>query len=110
MKNSSIETVIIFVKELPQPVKLTTYFYLTSIFCYNFFGTYSDSKMYLDKFRDNNLTAGEKKEITDEWSAVKYGANKNFGQRVWESFFWPITLSKNIVPWMVLTLNKKKTV
>lgn len=81
--------------------------YLSSVICYTFMDTYIESKMYLDKFRNKRLDCSEQYEITNDWAAVKYGANKDFYGRVWNAFFWPVTLSKSIVPWLVLTLNER---
>lgn len=92
--------------EMPNEVKYSSTLYFTSVFIYNFWASYSSSKMYLDKFRKKSLEGGEVNRIKDEWSAVKYGASYNFYDRFISSFIWPITLSKDIVPWLVLTLNK----
>ncbi len=88
------------------PARISTQAYLGSVLAYNFWSSYSNSKMYLDKFRAKKLTANENRDIQDEWSAVRYGASFKFIERFFDSFIWPITLTKDIVPWLVLTLNR----
>ncbi len=104
--------VVIF-KELPKPVKLSSALYVTCILGYNIYGTYSDSKTYLDKFREGKLedlgiSDYQKNHIKTDWDAVKYGANSRCLERLWDSIVWPITSIKNLVPAIVLMLNPPK--
>lgn len=97
----------VFIKELPKPVKYTSFAYIGCLLIYNASGSYIDAKLYLKKYRENNLTNHEKDDIKSDWDAVKYGANLNCGKRLWDSIIWPITITNNIIPWLVLTFNKK---
>ena len=49
------------------------------------------------------LTPKEKEIVKSEWDAVKYGSQVNCGERLWDSICWPITITNNIIPWLVLT-------
>lgn len=106
-----IKKIIVNFKELPKPVKLTTIGYFTCLFGYNIYGTYIDSKTYLEKFREGNLTTIDRfnrydiEMIKNDWDAVKYGANSHCSERLWDSIIWPITLITNIIPATVLALN-----
>lgn len=104
---SHIKTIIVYFKELPQPVKYSTYFYLGTLFFYNSIMTYHDSKNKLLDYRNNILPKNEKELIKNEWEAVKYGANENLTERFFKSIFWPINIISDIIPLLVLTLNKK---
>lgn len=92
-------------KELPKPIKRSTLIYLLCLFGYNIFGSYRDSKFYLDKFREGSL---KETKIKSDWDAVKYGASVNFGQRMFDSLVWPITTINNTIPALVLALNPPK--
>lgn len=96
----------VFIKQIPSPVRFGSIVYFASIIGYNCFHAYSDSKCYLDKFRQNKLSEQEGRLIKDDWDAVKYGAKCNSGERFWNSIIWPISIANNIVPWIVLQLNK----
>lgn len=98
--------IFVVYNDLPAPAKISANLYLGSVLVYNFCSSYSSSKMYLDKFRAGTLNYPETQKITDEWSAVKYGAHINFYDRFINSFIWPFSLSKDIIPWIVLSLNK----
>ncbi len=105
--------IIVIFKELPKPVKLSSGLYISCILGYNIYGTYTDSKIYLDKFREDKLkdlgiTDNEKKEIKTDWDAVKFGANSRCLERLWDSIVWPITGITNLVPAIVLMLNPPK--
>lgn len=93
-------------------VNFTAFFKsLFSVYCaialsYNTIGTYSNSKDYLVKFRTQQLThALERDAIRNDWDAVCFGAQKNAGQRLWDSIIWPVSTIKNVVPAVVLLLN-----
>jgi len=101
----SIHHVYIFVTNLPETVKWSSVAYIHALLAYNIHGSYVDAKMYLTKFRTNELNEQEIKEINDDWSAVKYGANSNFVGRLFDSIVWPITLTKSIIPSIVLYFN-----
>lgn len=103
-----MKSLIVFIKELPKPVRYSGIAYLSCLLCYNAGSSYIDAKNYLIKYRDNKLDNDDKKHITNEWDAVKYGASVNSLERLWNSLIWPITITNNIIPWIVLTLNKKK--
>lgn len=100
------------IDDAPKYIKITSGLYLLSVTGYNFVTTYANSKMFLDKFREKKLdtltiTVDERISIKDDWSAVTFGANYGWWDRFIESFIWPITLSKNVIPWLVMILNKK---
>ena len=76
--------------KLPIIIKLPSYIYILSIISYNITCSYFESKIYLHKFRINNLSIEEKKNITNEWQAIRYGANINFVTRLCESIIFPI--------------------
>lgn len=97
-------------KSLPSPVRTTTIVYTSCLLGYNIFGTYVDSKLYLNKYREGNLHelgvhSRQIDEIRNDWDAVKYGAKANALNRLWDSLIWPITSITNIVPAVVLVLN-----
>ena len=98
---------VIFIKELPRPVQYSSLAYLGCLLCYNAASSYIDAKSYLINYREGRLTQNEAKIIKSEWDAVKYGAYVNVGERLWNSLIWPITITNNIIPFLVLTLNKK---
>ena len=99
---------IVFIKELPQPVKFSTILYVVSILSYNGICSYLNAKLYLENYRANRLERNLKDLIKSDWDAVKYGANVDCYKRLWDSIIWPITITNNIIPWIVLNLNKKK--
>jgi hypothetical protein len=99
---------VVYFKELPKPVKLSTYIYVGSLLIYNCIGTWFDAKNKLIEFRENKLDKEETKIITDEWNAVKYGANSNFGERLFNSIIWPVKIISDTIPFLVLQLNPPK--
>ena len=108
-----IQRIVIIFRELSQPIQLSTIVYFTCLLGYNIYGTYSDSKTYLDKFREGKLKQLEKYDnrvnnIKTDWDAVKCGANSCCFERLWYSIIWPITCITNIVPAIVITLNPPK--
>ena len=102
-----MKTISVFVKEMPRPVRYISMVYITALLLYNGSGSYMDAKEYLNKYRENTLSQNARGEIKSEWEAVKYGASLHSGQRLWDSIIWPVTLTNNIIPWLVLTLNSK---
>lgn len=90
---------------MPRPIQLSTYVYLGSLLLYNAVGAWNDAKNKLIQYRENKLKEYEKKNITDEWTAVKYGANENSGERFFNSIIWPVKTITNLIPFMVLQLN-----
>jgi hypothetical protein len=102
-----MKSLIIFIKELPKPVSYTCIAYFGCLLLYNVSGSYVNAKQYLKKYRENALLPYEKDRMICEWEAVKYGAGVNFGQLLWDSIIWPVILTNNIIPFLVLTLNSK---
>jgi hypothetical protein len=103
-----LHNIIVRFEKLPRPMKLSGMVYVTCLLGYNLVGTYVDSKTYLNKYRTNTLSEKEKKEITDDWSAVKYGANIYWIERLWDSIVWPVKSITNVVPAIVLSFNPPK--
>ena len=99
-----IQPFLTTLQRLPNPVKYSTAIYISCAVGYNAVGTYYDSKAYLQKFRSNLLEEHEKRIKTD-WDAVKYGANAHFWDRFINSWIWPLTTIKNIIPIIVLEMN-----
>jgi hypothetical protein len=85
--------------------------YFGTVFLYNSYKTYKDSKKALIEYRNNKFTSNK---INDEWSAVLYGANNNFSIRLVDSFIYihilpftfPFNLLNYCISWIVLKLNK----
>ncbi len=97
---------MVYVKQMPPTIKLTTILYFSSSLLYTCVGSYFDSKQYLEKFRNNELKENDL--IKSEWDAVQYGSKVNFAERFFSSLIWPYSITKNIIPSLVLFLNKKK--
>jgi hypothetical protein len=95
-----------YFKGLSKPIRFSSYFYIGALIVYNVNGAYNDSVNKLYSFRNNKLTEREVKEIKDEWSAVKYGAEEFYVERFFNSLIWPVKICSNIVPSIVLALNK----
>jgi hypothetical protein len=57
------------------------------------------------EYRQHKLMQFEKNVVKSDWDAVKYGASVKCLERFWDSILWPITLTNNIIPFLVLTLN-----
>lgn len=100
-------TLIVTVKNLPKPVKFTTVAYFSCVICYNIYGTYFDCKEGLTLYRNNQWNEKWSK-VNNEWEAMKYVSKSKFGDRLWSSIIWPITVVSDIVPSAVLALNPKK--
>jgi len=100
---------------MPEPVRLTTLIYFGSLLSWNTYFTYMDSKKCLELFRNNKFKELEKEGVSNsqianiktEWDAVKLGATVKSFQRLWDSIWWPLTAIQNIIPAIVLFLNKK---
>ncbi len=103
-----MKSIVIFINELSTPVKYCSIFYFGSIFLYNCFCSYADAKLYLYNYRTKTLNKYELDTLNSEWDAVKYGAQLHCYKRFWDSIIWPIKLINNVIPYIVLTLNKKK--
>lgn len=84
--------------------------YLISLIGINVYGSYQSSKKYLINFRENKLNNNEVFKIHDEWEAVKYGSYHNLYERIINSLFWPLTLPLNLIPWIALKMNSKKSI
>ena len=82
--------------------------YLISVSGITVFNTFLYSKEYLIKYRENKLKLKESEFINNEWEAVKYGAHHYFFENLVKAFCWPINLSLNFIPWVVLKINSKK--
>jgi hypothetical protein len=62
--------------------------------------SYNDSLIRLTQYRNNEI-----KKYYSEWDAAKSGSYEFFFVNLWESFFWPVSLSSNIIPYIVLKIN-----
>jgi len=102
-----MKSLIVFIKELPKPVSYTCISYFGFLLLYNVSGSYVNAKQYLKKYRENELLPNERDIMKSEWEAVKYGAHVNYYKLLWDSIIWPVTLTNNIIPFLVLTLNSK---
>ncbi len=83
------------------------FIYIGFVLLYNCYEIYNNSVLYLNKYRNKELTSHEKTEIHDDWTAVKYGSQQNLFQNLWNSIIFPITIASNIIPYIVLLLNKQ---
>lgn len=102
----SFSRIIIYVKQLPVPVKFSSLVYLGVAFGYNFFNAYVDAEQALIKYRNGGYHGY--KTINSDWDAVKFGASENSIQRLWNSLTWPVSIAENIMPWIVLKLNPRQ--
>jgi len=107
MQTSYIKKVVVFYKELPTRAKHTLWIYLSSVITYNTTSAYLDGKKYLMAYRQNTLTPTEQNYCKSEWSAVKYGINKDMCLRFFKSLIWPLSVTSDIIPFVVLALNKE---
>ena len=110
--------IIFTFNKLPKKIQISSYVYLSSIIITNFIFTYNNSKKNLLLFRDSKLKNKDFKVydnktrykdliILNEWDAVSYGASENFYMNLFESIIFPLTLAKNLIPSIVLSLNKE---
>jgi len=107
-----LNKIFVTFKSLPSPVRTSSIVYIYCLLGYNIFGTYVDSKIYLQKYREGNLhelgvQSRQIDTIRNDWDAVKYGAKANAINRLWDSLVWPITSITNVVPAIVLLLNPR---
>jgi hypothetical protein len=96
--------------------------YISSLLGYNIVNTYSDSKKSLLQYRKEKNSKGilylddqtgcdagrymdSIEPITSEWEAVKRGAQEKMWERFTHSIIWPITITNNFIPWIVLQFN-----
>lgn len=99
-------TIIVYYKELPKSIKYTTHLYFGTVLTYNAICAYYNSKQKLLDYRNDNLETYLKDKIKNEWAAVKYGASENTIERFFNSIIWPINIISDIIPSIVLQLNK----
>lgn len=79
------------------PVKLSALVYTSGALYVNIYGTYIDSKRYLYAYREKKLhlfglNSQTISEIRNDWDAIKYGAKRDFRNRLFGSMIWPIDL------------------
>ena len=98
----SLSKILVTFGQLLPQIRWSSLLYITGGIGYNIFGTYVDSKLYLQKYRNGTINESS---VTNEWEAVTYGAGEHAFCRLWDSIFWPIILVTNIIPLIVLTLN-----
>ena len=84
---------------------LKTHIYASGCLIYFFIETWNDSTKTLTRFRENKLYSYEKDKITDEWTAVEYGAKNESPERLVYSLFWPIKVFNTIISFMILQVN-----
>lgn len=102
----------IYYTHLSQPIKIITILYILCVILYNFYQSYNNAVLYLNKYRDDTLTENDKWHIeskynkVSEWTCIKYGANYRIFDRLWNSIIFPITIVGDIVPYLVLQINK----
>lgn len=93
-------------RNLPQPVRWSSIAYVSCIFGYNVIGSYASAKDYLKKYRSGELAnSSYASEIKSDWDAVKFGPKYNAFERLFDSIIWPIRLTEDIIPSIVLALN-----
>lgn len=102
-----MKSLMIFIEQLPKPLAYTSITYFSALLLYNASGSYFNAKQYLKKYRENALSPNERDIMKSEWEAVKYGASVNYYELLLDSIIWPVTLTNNIIPFLVLTLNSK---
>ena len=85
-------------------ILIGTYWY--GIIIYDIVLIYNNSKNKLKKYKNNELNISESSLIKNEWDAAKYGASEFFATNLLESFLWPFNLLSNILPYIVLKLNR----
>lgn len=100
-----MNTFHIFITKMPKPVRYGGLAYCSCLVIYNICESYIDAKKMLMQYRENKLTVYQQEKITCEWEAVKYGSHEFFWERFWNSVLWPITITNNIIPSLVLYLN-----
>jgi len=118
---------IVYFKSLPQPIKMTTYAYLTGLVSYNVASAYMDSKTALNVYHSKHYPEfkdtydgsynyehvsrenyyKELKTCTTDWDAAKLGASYFKWERLWNSIVFPINIVSDIVPSIVIALHGK---
>jgi hypothetical protein len=73
-------------------------FFLTS----QLVGTYQDGKHALLEYRATHSSGSPNK----EWEAAKKGCQDNSWCRFWGSVFWPGHIWSNIMPGIIVSMNK----
>ena len=83
--------------------------YFGGVVTYNITDCYNVSKSKLLEYRNkgNSLFFVNNKICDTEWDVVTQAAKIDVPVRFFDSLLWPCTLSKHIVPHIVLKLNKK---
>ena len=102
-----MSSIIVYFKSLPQPVRLTTYAYLSALLLYNGGASYIDAKSALVDYRNREFKQFGLglKDCTTEFEAVKFGSSYNCYTRLVDSVIWPISVTGNIIPYVALKLN-----
>jgi len=102
----SARKLFIYFNSLPQPIRYSTYFYISSILFYNTTATYINGKNGLNKFRSNQYDDDYlKKIIKTELSAIKYEINNKFCETFFNSIIWPFKIITDTIPYFILALN-----
>ena len=119
---------IVYFKSLPQPIKATTYAYVTGLLSYNVGKAYLDSKKALELYHSKQYTTcpekydgsfnyelsaeenyhNQLKMCKNDWEAAKLGASYFKWKRLCDSIIFPITMVSDIVPSIVVALHGKK--
>lgn len=95
-------------KKLSRTQRIFVGVYAASVVTNFMFSTYSDGKTELLKWRKNHSTTTNKQEkYLQEWSAVKKGCQEHWFGNLWDSLFFPCTLATNVVPLVIINLNKE---
>jgi len=120
-----LNPIVVYVKNLPESVRLTTYVYICSILTYNLGSGYIESQNALLKY--NKIKKGEI--VIDKMSyksingadyiydtvlsrcdtkleAAKFGASNHAFSRMYDSIIWSFSLVSNIIPSIVVFVNK----
>jgi len=120
-----LNPIVVYVNNLPDPMRLTTYAYICSILTYNLGSGYIESQDALSKY--NKMKKGEfiidkasyKSIYGDDYiydtvlsrcdtklEAAKFGASNHAFSRMYDSIIWPFSLVSNIIPSIVVFVNK----
>lgn len=120
-----LNPIVVYLKNLPKPVKLSTYMYISSIVTYNIGCAYIESQEALSKYNkiktgeiiidklsytsvssDNYIYDTELSRCNTKLEAAKFGASFNACGRMYDSIIWPFSLVSNIIPNIVVYVNK----
>jgi hypothetical protein len=110
--------IVVYFKSLPTPIKWSSYIYVLGLLSYNMGSAYIDSKNALDTHNSKQFTDKDSYNYDDtytrglklcrtEWDAAKFGASYNSMERLCYSIIFPVKLVSNIVPNIVVFMNKK---